>query len=149
MGIENLMANDLVYYNEKPVMLKDLWQDFLQNLQTKDDENHQDKHVVWDFGGDKISPIEITEDILFKSNFKKATTYYKEEFYYAKEDSEYYYNIEIYYRPKRNLWNIHAERFNNVDYDRYSPKEFYGHIKYIHELQLILTVLEIDKKIIV
>lgn len=149
METEHLMMNDLVYYNGKPVRLNNLMKDFLQNWQTKDTENHQGKHVVWDLNSDKISPIEISEDILLKSNFKKATTYDEGKFYYAKADSEYYCNIKICHRPKKNLWNIHAERFNLGKNSKYFFNEFDGNIKYIHELQHIITVLEIDKKIIV
>lgn len=147
MEIENLIANNLVYYNGKPVRLKDLWQDFLQNLQTKDDENHQDKHVVWDFGSDKISPIEISEDILLKSNFKRSSSYEDVYYSYSKEDSEHYYSIKI--TPRKNQWVISAERFNIGENSKYFLRQFDGNIKYIHELQYILTILEIDKKIIV
>lgn len=147
MEIENLMENDLVYYNGKPVRLNDLMKDFLQNWQTKDTENNQGKHVVWDFSSDKISPIEISEDILLKSNFVKTTPYGEVEFYYSKEDSEYYYNISI--RPRRGEWFVCTEKFNIGRTAKYHNREFNGNIKYIHELQYILAISGIDKKIIV
>lgn len=147
MEIENLMANDLVYYGGKPVRLNDLMKDFLQNWQTKDTENHQGKHVVWDLSSDKISPIEITEDILLKSNFEKSTTDDDVFFYYTKEDSEYYSCIQLH--PQGGEWFLHAKKFNIGKNSKYFLRGFDGRIKYVHELQHILTTLEIDKKIIV
>lgn len=147
METEHLTMNDLVYYNGKPVRLNDLWQDFLQGLQTKDTENHQDKHIIWDLRSDKIAPIEILEDILLKSNFKNTTSNDDVQFYYSKEDSEYYCCVKI--RPQRGGWFVYAKRFNIGKNSKYFFREFEGNIKYVHQLQLILTALEIDKKIIV
>lgn len=149
METKHLTKDDLVYYNGKPVRINDLWQDFLQNLQTKDTENHQNKHIIWDLRSDKIAPIEISEDILLKSNFKKATTYDEGEFYYSKEDSEYYYNIRMCYRPTKNQWNIHTERFNVGENSKYFLREFDGCIKYVHELQHVLKAVGIEKEVIV
>ena len=147
MEIEHLAMDNLVYYDGKPVKLKDLWQDFLQGLQTKGTENHQGKHVIWDLRSEKSTPIEISEDILLKSNFKKSTPYGDVKFYYSKEDSEYYRCIELYLKKRK--WILHAEKFNIGKNRKYFLREFDGNIKYVHQLQLILTALEIDKEIVV
>lgn len=51
METKHLRKDDLVYYDGKPVKLNDLWQDFLQGLQTKSPKNH--KHVLWDLRSEK------------------------------------------------------------------------------------------------
>ena len=147
METKHQTMNDLVYYNGNPVRLNDLWQDFLQGLQTKSTENHQGKHVIWDLRSEKSPSIEISEDILLKSDFKKSTSYDDVQFYYTKEDSEYFRCIEL--RPERGGWFLHAKKFNIGENSKYFFREFDGNIKYIHQLQLILTALEIDKEIIV
>lgn len=147
METKHLTIDNLVYYDGKPVRLNDLWQDFLQGLQTKSPENHQDKHIIWDLRSDKITPIEISEDILLKSNFEKTTPYGEVEFYCSKEDSEYYYNIRI--RPRRGEWFVCTEKFNIGRNIKYHNRGFSGNVKYIHELQHILAISGIDKEIIV
>ena len=147
METEHLRKDDLVYYDGKPVKLNDLWQDFLQGLQTKGTENHQGKHVIWDLRSEKLAPIEISEDILLKSDFKKSTSYDDEQFQYSKEDSEYYCCVKI--RPQRGGWFVYAKRFNIGKNSKYFFREFEGNIKYVHQLQLILTALGIDKEIVV
>ena len=146
MEIKNLRMDDLVYYDGKPVKLNDLWQDFLQGLQTKGPENHQGQHVIWDLRSEK-SAIEISEDILLKSDFKKSTSYDDVQFYYIKEDSEYYCSVKL--QCHKGGWALYAEKFNNGKNSKYFSRKFDGNIKYVHQLQLILTALEIDKKIIV
>lgn len=98
---------------------------------------------------DKVLPVSIAAEILLKSNFKKATTYDEGEFYHSKEDSEYYYNIRMCYRPTKNQWNIHTERFNVGENSKYFLREFDGCIKYVHELQHVLKVVGIEKEVIV
>ena len=147
MEIEHLAMDSLVYYDGKPVKLKDLWQDFLQGLQTKGTENHHGKHVIWDLRSEKSPSIEISEDILLKSNFKKSTSYNEEQFYFYKEDSEYISTIELHHQ--RGEWAVYAKKFNIGENTKYFYRNFVGNIKYVHQLQLILTALEIDKEIIV
>ena len=147
METKHLTTNDLVYYNGKPVRLNDLWQDFLQGLQTKSPENHQNKHIIWDLRSEKSAPIEISKDILLKSNFKKSTSYDDEQFYYYKEDSEYCSSIELHHQ--RGEWAVYAQKFNIGENSKYFFRKFEGSIKYVHQLQHILTALEIDNKIVV
>ena len=98
---------------------------------------------------DKVLPVSIADEILLKSNFKKATTYDEGDFYYSEKDSEYYYSIKMCYLPKRNLWNINTKRFNVGNNNKYFFNEFDGNIKYVHELQHVLKAVGIEKEVIV
>ena len=79
---------------------------------------------------EEIEPIPLTEGILEKNGFVKDKTQYGEDFYeFWSEDLEYC--IYLY------LYGVYFFLFDNINMQ----------IKYVHELQHILRLCNIDKEI--
>ena len=131
MRIEYFMVGDLV--KDEEVVTK------LDNLDFIDDRK-------------EFSPIAITEEILLKSGFQKTREWMSEDkdytYYHSNTTNDNFYNLYIKHL-RNNVFFIRAETFYyiNAKGKEYS-RIFTGDIWWVHEIQHILRLLNIDKEII-
>lgn len=94
--------------------------------------------------GAKLTPIEITEEFLFKNGFTSDGTdiYYHLE-YYIDEDNK----ITIVFDKHKNLVNSNNNYFIHID-NSDCDTIFTGELSYVHELQHVLKYCKINKQII-
>ena len=94
--------------------------------------------------GAKLTPIEITEEFLFKNGFTFDVTdiYYHLE-YYIDEDNK----ITIVFDKHKNLVNSNNNCFIHID-NSDCDTIFNGELSYVHELQHVLKYCKIEKQII-
>lgn len=95
---------------------------------------------------------ELNEEILAKNGFEKIKCIYIDDYFWRLdvkfEDIE---NKEVH------LWSIDVDKYDNyfiVDGEYYANGELYGQISHfrvqeINELQDLLSILKLDKKIII
>ena len=123
MKVEELMVGDLVKDKGVATRIDNL--DFIENSKN-------------------LSPIDLTEENLLKSGFVKTGTD-EVRYRYSKGTCDFFCRVEI--RPQDEGWFVLAQNFSmcEIPYDR----EFKGRILFLHELQHILRVTGIEKKIIV
>lgn len=94
----------------------------------------------------RVYPVPLTEEILNKNGFvqpfKDDSSIYCE----AKEDVDWFYRINIHYDVQEGFF-IDAYITNKKHL--HSEKDFSGLIKYVHELQHIFRMLNIEKEVII
>lgn len=131
--VTDLMVGDLVLHDGKVIRVDAVHKRKIGYHKTKD-------KLTWLFSG-QFEPIFLTPSILEKNGFEKDELIESYN-HYCGMDNRVSLNDDFYYINSRNTWYVHID---SEDYRTIASCE----LTYVHELQHILRLCKIDKRIVI